>query len=104
MSRRTPAYAIGLTGLAAAALAGCGKMGPLERPGPILGEPAGTTSAAVAGQSEVRDPGRPVQTVDPRDQVTDPAPPRTLPVPGTSPNPTAPSPPSALPDPYARPR
>jgi len=45
-----------------------------------------------------------VSTVDPRDQVTNPAPPRTVPIPGQSPNPTSQRPPTALPDPYANPQ
>ncbi|MBJ7412214.1 MAG: hypothetical protein JHD15_17875, partial [Phenylobacterium sp.] len=46
----------------------------------------------------------PVDTVDPRDRSTDPAPPRTLPIPGTNRGPGQVAPPSALPDPYSNPR
>lgn len=89
--------------VAATALAGCGKMGPLERPAPILGEappPAAEGETVRTGQ----DPNRPVSTVDPRDRTSDPAPPRTVPIEGAQPdfNRTAPS--GAIPDPYARPR
>ena len=45
-----------------AGLAGCGKLGSLERPGPMFGQ----ASAAPSGPHQ--DPNRPVQTVDPRDQ------------------------------------
>jgi hypothetical protein len=43
-------------------LAGCGKLGSLERPGPMFGHPS---AASQAGQRQ--DPNRPVVTVDPRD-------------------------------------
>lgn len=66
MSRRR------LTTLAAAALlatglAGCGKVGALERPGPLLGaRPAGQADAVAKP-----DPTRAMQTVDPRDRSND---------------------------------
>jgi predicted small lipoprotein YifL len=83
-----------------AALAGCGKMGELERPGPLFGHGQGVGDQP----RQQQDPNRPVQTVDPRDQTATPAPPRTLPVPGQSPNPLgAPPNPGALPDPYVNP-
>ena len=50
------------------------------------------------------DPSRPVDTVDPRDRSTDPAPPRTLPIAGTNPSATDAPPPSAMPNPYSNPR
>jgi hypothetical protein len=81
------------------ALAGCGKLGSLDRPGPMVGH--GTGAANQTRQQQ--DPNRPVQTIDPRDQSATPAPPRTLPIPGTSPDPFASGPPGALPDPYANP-
>ena len=80
-------------------LAGCGKLGDLERPGPMFGHAA----ASPAQRRQQQDPNRPVQTIDPRDQSGVPAPPRTLPIPGQSPDPTASGPPGALPDPYANP-
>ena len=43
-------------------------------------------------------------TIDPRDRSTDPAPPRTLPIPGTNPSPGDLPPQTALPDPYANPQ
>ena len=94
----------GIAALAlAAGLAGCGKVGSLERPGPLFGSERNTTKDADSAQRQ-QDPSRPVDTVDPRDRSTDPAPPRTLPIPGSGQNPTAPAPQGALPDPYANPR
>ena len=84
---------------AAALLAGCGKAGGLERPPPLWGDPA--TGEVVAPRSS---PGKPVDTVDPRERSTNPAPVCTLPIEGTSPNPTSSGPQGALPDPYANPR
>lgn len=83
---------------AGAGLAGCGKLGALERPGPMFGGPA-----AANQPRQQQDPNRPVQTIDPRDENATPAPPRTLPIPGSGSNPTAVAPPGALPDPYANP-
>lgn len=76
-------------------LSGCGKLGELERPGPIFGG----KSDADAGP----EPTRTVRTVDPRDRNSDPAPSRTVPIDSTS-NPAASGPQGALEDPYARPR
>ena len=92
---------LALTGAAilAASLAGCGKVGQLDRPGPLFGKAKAESEAAPK-----QDPTRPVETVDPRDRSTDNAPSRTLPIPGTSPGATGLPPPSALPDPYANPR
>ena len=89
---------------AAAALAGCGKVGELERPGPLFGAERNTTQDADNAQRNAQDPSRPVDTVDPRDRSTDPAPPRTLPIPGTNRSATEAAPQGALPDPYANPR
>jgi hypothetical protein len=89
-----PLVAIALIG-AAVAVAGCGKLGDLERPGPM----AGGGSGADAGPS----PARAVRTVDPRSRDDRPAPPRTLPI-DSAQNPTASAPQGALPDPYANPR
>ena len=87
----------------AAGLGGCGKVGQLDRPGPLFGAERNTTKDA---DDAVRkgDPTRPVDTVDPRDRSTDPAPPRTLPIPGTNPSATDAPPPSALPNPSSNPR
>ena len=89
----------------AAGLAGCGKVGPLERPGPMFGgpRPAAPADAEASGQT---DPTQPIDTVDPRDRdrSTDPAPPRAVPIPGSGQNPSAPGPQTAFPDPYMNPR
>lgn len=76
-------------------LSGCGKLGPLERPGPIFGGKSNADAGA--------DPTRAVRTIDPRDRNSDPAPSRTVPIDSTS-NPTASGPQGVLEDPYARPR
>ena len=94
MTLRTLA-AIGASALIAAGLSGCGKLGELERPGPIFGG----KSNADAGP----EPTRTVRTVDPRDRNSDPAPSRTVPIDSTN-NPAASGPQGALEDPYARPR
>jgi hypothetical protein len=109
MSRPTPVRALrvlALTGLAlaSAALVGCGKTGELQRPGPLFGQGRNTTKDADEQTRQAQDPSRPVNTVDPRDATIDPAPPRTVPLGGQSPNPTAPGPQGAPPDPYANPR
>ena len=92
MTLRVAAIAV-LTG--ALALAGCGKMGALERPGPL----AGKGSGADAGS----DPGRAIRTVDPRNRDDAPVPPRPQPI-DSAPSATSSAPQGALPDPYARPR
>jgi hypothetical protein len=81
----------------AAPLAGCGKLGELQRPGPLNG--AGGSAA-----KPVREAPRPIQTVDPRDPDSDPAPPRTNPIQGQGQNPFGQAPQGALPNPYANPR
>lgn len=81
------------------ALAACGKAGALDRPPPLWGDPA--TGEVVAPRPAA---GKPVDTVDPRTRATNPAPSRTLPIDGTSSNPSASGPQGALPDPYANPR
>lgn len=94
MSPRTLTH-MALIALCAAALAGCGKLGELQRPGPL------SPTAKSSG-----DPGRAVNTVDARDRATDPAPPRALPIPGLSGSSgaAAPPPPTAQPDVYSSPR
>lgn len=99
MSRRKSAW-VGAAALLALSLglAGCGKLGQLERPGPLFG------GAGAANQPrQAQDPNRPVQTIDPRNDNATPAPPRTLPIPGQPPNPLGAPPPGALPDPYSNP-
>ena len=93
---------IGVLALSAG-LAGCGKVGPLQRPGPLFGAERNTTKDADSAQRQ-QDPSRPVDTVDPRDRSTDPAPPRTLPIEGSGEDVTRSGPPGVLPDPYANPR
>jgi len=102
MSRQLLAFSSAL--ILAAGLAGCGKVGQLERPGPLFGAGRNTTRQADDAQKKVQDPSKPVDTVDPRDRSTAPAPPRTLPIPGTNPSATDLPPQSALPNPYADPR
>lgn len=88
--------------LLATSLGGCGKVGQLERPGPMFGR-AGPSDADTP-PVKPQDPSRPMETVDPRDRSTEPSPARTVPIPGTSPGATGLAPQSALPDPYANPR
>jgi hypothetical protein len=102
MSLKSAALAAALVG--ACGLAGCGKVGQLERPGPLFGAGRNTTHAADNAERTAQDPNRPVDTVDPRDRTTDPAPPRTLPIQGTSPSPTSLPPPGAIPQVYNNPR
>jgi hypothetical protein len=105
MSQITPTRAVALAGLAAlaAAVAGCGKTGELERPAPLFGQRAQPGAGVLNGQAG-QDPTRPVSTVDPREEINNPAPSRTVQTPGVAPDPTAPGPQGALPDPYANPR
>ncbi|WP_374575922.1 hypothetical protein [Phenylobacterium sp.] len=90
--------------LAAASLGGCGKLGELERPGPLFGAGRNTTKGADETKRQADDPRRPVDQESMRQRYTDPAPPRTIPIEGTSPSPTQTAPQGALPDPYANPR
>jgi len=68
MSRRVT-LSLSLAALAALALAGCGKMGSLERPGPMFGH----AGAVASPTGEQQDPNRPVKTIDPRDPDPDPS-------------------------------
>jgi predicted small lipoprotein YifL len=106
MTGRTLAFASLMALLVAAPLAGCGKMGELERPGPLTGAGRASTRAADEQNRQATDPSRPVDTVDPRDRATDPAPARTIPLEGNSGSSGAASsgPAGALPNPYANPR
>ncbi len=83
--------------VSALALAGCGKLGNLERPGPMMGGPRDTSTSAAP------DPQRAVRTVDPRSHDDRPLPPRTVPI-DSSPSATSGQPQGALPDPYQNPR
>ena len=87
-----------------APLAACGKLGELEKPGPLNGAGRATTRQADEQVRQAQDPQRPVDTVDPRDRTTDPAPPRAAPIEGTNPDPFRSGPPGALPSPYTNPR
>ncbi|MBI1200405.1 MAG: hypothetical protein GC203_21300 [Phenylobacterium sp.] len=67
---------LGAAFAAAAALSGCGKVGQLERPGPMFGHAPAPTDADAPPPP---DPNRPVKTVDPRDRSDDAAPTLTAP-------------------------
>ena len=85
---------LALAGLIAAlGLAGCGKLGALERPGPMFGHASGADAGS--------EPTQTVRTIDPRNRDSDPAPLRSTPL---DPNPTEMAPQGVLPDPYANPR
>jgi predicted small lipoprotein YifL len=86
-----------------AGVAGCGKMGDLERPGPLFGRNA-TSGPGDEAARQAQDPTRPVSTIDPRDRTADPAPPRTIPIPGMANDPNQLPPQGALPNPFANPR
>lgn len=94
MNLRTLAT-LGAVALLATGLSACGKLGDLERPGPIFGGKSDADAGA--------EPTRSVRTVDPRDRNSDPAPSRSVPIDSTS-NPGATAPQGVLDDPYARPR
>lgn len=104
--RRHASRAAALAALLATSvsLSACGKMGDLERPGPLFGAGRNTTAGADEAVRQAQDPGRPVNTVDPRERDADPAPSRTIPIDGSGSNPTASAPQGAIPDPYANPR
>jgi hypothetical protein len=87
-----------------APLAACGKLGELEKPGPLSGAGRATVRQADEQNRQAQDAQRPVDTVDPRDRSVDPAPPRSAPIQGTNPDPFGQRPPGALPDPYSNPR
>ncbi|WP_293676392.1 hypothetical protein [uncultured Phenylobacterium sp.] len=95
MSRRLTV--IGCAMVLAAGLAGCGKVGDLERPGPLFG-----AKGRAADAPPPQDPTRPVETVDPRDRSTDNLPARAAPIPGSGA--VRPPPPGALPDPFLNPQ
>jgi hypothetical protein len=104
MSLRTLVLAGAAAALLAAPLAACGKLGDLEKPGPLNGAGSATTRKADEQQRQAQDPSRPVDTVDPRNISTDPAPPRAAPIPGAPNDPFSSAPQGALPNPYANPR
>ncbi|HEY3696620.1 hypothetical protein [Phenylobacterium sp.] len=99
---------LALVALAAALpLAGCGKMGALDRPGPLFGHGNAAADAAAASH---QDPNRPLKTLDRRDRDPDPddttdlSPIRSRPVQGSGQDPLSAGPSGALPDPYANPQ
>ncbi len=104
MSRRPVILAAAAVLALAAPLAACGKMGELERPGPLTKNDRSTTRRADDQQRKGQAPNAPVDTVDSRDRSIDPAPPRTLPIPGAVNDPNKLPPQGSLPDPYANPR
>ena len=82
-----------------AGLAGCNATGA----GSIFHRGAGPVAATTAQRREAPDPNRPTGTIDPRDVTATPAPPRTAPIAGQSPNPMGVPPQGALPNPYNNP-
>jgi len=104
MSLRTLTRACAVVVILGAPLAACGKMGELQKPGPLNGAGRATDRQAEEQRRQAQDPQRPVDTVDPRDRSIDPAPPRTLPIPGSGQDPTAPGPQGVIPNPYNNPR
>ena len=104
MTLRTLVLLGAATAFLAAPLAACGKLGDLEKPGPLNGADRATTRKADERARQAQDPQRPADTIDTRDRSIDPAPPRTLPIEGTNPDPFGSGPPGALPSPYANPR
>jgi predicted small lipoprotein YifL len=81
--RPLPAVALATIALIAGALAGCGKLGQLEKPSALNGSGHATTR-------QTQDPPR-MQTIDPRDRSGDPT--ATTPPPAEdSTPPTTPSP------------
>jgi hypothetical protein len=85
-----------------APLGACGKLGALQKPGPLNGQNRSTERNADDQQREAQDPTH-VDTVDPRDRDSDPAPPHILPIPGAGQDPFAAGPSHSLPDPYNQP-
>ena len=89
----------------AAPLSACGRMGELERPSPLNGPGrAVNTKATDAADARAQDSSRPLDTIDARDQATDPRPPRTLPIPSSGSDPFRQPPQGSLPNPYANPQ
>jgi hypothetical protein len=95
MSLRHPVIIAGL--VAAAGLAGCGKMGQLERPGPLFGGTPSPESAAATPAEDVET----VRTIDPRERrdMQPNLPARTDPIQNTR-DPSGKAPQGSLPDPF----
>lgn len=92
-------------------LAGCGKTAELQRPNPLWKASSNArTDATATGQQKSDNADQNTQAaggVNRQSDVNrdmDPAPPRTLPIPGQSSNPGQTAQPGALPDPYANPQ
>ena len=102
MSLRTFTRAAAALLILSAPLAACGKLGELQKPGPLNGAGRATERQAEEQRRQAQDPQRPVDTIDPRDRSIDPAPPRALPIAGSGQSPAMP--PGALPNPYNNPR
>jgi len=108
MNGKILALSLLLTG---AALAGCGKTAELQRPNPLWKASTNArTEATATGQQKSDNADQNTQAaggVNRQSDVNrdmDPAPPRTLPIPGQSSNPGQTAQPGALPDPYANPQ
>src|SRR5476651_2201936 len=104
MSLRTFIRAGAALLIVSAPLAACGKLGELEKPGPLNGAGRATDRQAEELRRQAQDPQRPVDTIDTRERAIDPAPPHTLPIEGIGSDPFRAPPPGALPDPYSNPR
>jgi len=102
MSLRNLIHTGALLLILGAPLGACGKLGQLEKPGPLNGQGRSTERQADDQQREAQDPTH-VDTIDPRDRDTDPAPPHVLPLHGEGQDPFAAGPPQALPDPFNQP-
>ena len=104
MSLRTLGRACAAILVLAAPMAACGKMGELQKPGPLNGAGRATERQAEEQRRQAQDPQRPVDTIDPRDRAIDPAPPRAAPIEGSGQDPFKSQPPGALSNPYPNPR
>ena len=98
--------------LVAVSLAGCGKQGDLERPAPLWSAKAKAEYAAQKRQqADVKTKeaqGNTIETLPDEGEgsnpFTNPAPPRTVPIPGQHQSPTENGQPGAFPNPYATPQ
>jgi hypothetical protein len=93
MTQTSSAHALAFAALAAlaAGLVGCVDTRTAPR-------------ATTAQSGPLPSAGRPHDTVDPRNTITNPAPSRTEQIPSIGPDPTAVGPQGVLPDPYRNPR
>lgn len=102
MTARLTLQACAVALVLAAPLAGCGKLGQLERPGPLFGK-APTAAESKEIHEVKREEAAPLETIDRRDPLLAPLPERVAPIEGTNPDVNALPPPGALPNPYATP-